>query len=145
MATLTLEESDFVPLEEDDVYEAEVVAVTHKKENFQDKETGKDVYKYEFKFLIDDETSAWDGKNIYGKTGEKFTTHPDCRLYQWVQEILGAQLEPGFEVDTDELIGNRCRIVIGIKEYEKDGQPKTYTHVKDVMRRRGAMSGEQPF
>lgn len=145
MAVFELEESDYAgPMEEDSIFNAEVVSVRAVVAPFKDKETGEDVHQVEFKFVIEDE-GAWDGQNIFGYTSTKFNTHPDCKLRNWSQEILATELPAGYRLDTDLLVGNGCRLVIGAREREKNGETRIVNFVKDVIRPQDAMGDEAPF
>ena len=145
MATFELEESDFAGIiEEDSILEAEVVSVEKKKMPFQDKETGADVFNMEWKFLVDEPDSPHDGANIWGKTSIKFNTHPDCKLKNWSQEVLAAEFDPKFVLDTDMIVGEKCRIVVGIERWndKKTDEPREKNVVKDVIRSRTKMGAE---
>lgn len=75
----------------------------------------------------------------------------NCKLANWSREILAAELPVGYRLDTDMLVSQRCRIVVGLREYQKDGETKQTNFVKDVMRSRDAMAGvgagaiDEPF
>lgn len=151
MPTFELEESDFAGyIPDDEVKTATVVSVKLAEQNFVD-DDGKKVMKVEFKFKIID-GSVHDGTDIWGKTPTRFNTHPDCKLRNWAQAILGQSLPPKFRLDTDVLVGRDCRLIIGLREYEKDGQTKQTNYVKDVMPTADAMASmaaavrsEEPF
>ncbi len=146
MPVFTLEESEYAGLiPEDKVFPAEVAAIT-KMVAFKDRDTGDDVYKIEFKFKIESLDSPWDGLTLKGKTGTKFNTHPDCRLRNWIQEILGTELPAGFSFDTEDLLGTKCRIIIGVNRWKdkNNGEDKESNFVKDVLRSEDS-SGESPF
>lgn len=118
MATFELEESDFAGyIPDGTIKEARVVGVKVAKKPFTDDE-GKDVHKVEFKFAVSDPDGIFDGQNLWGETGTKFNTHPDCKLRNWSSAILGTELPVGYTLDTDLLIGHDCRISIELYEYE---------------------------
>lgn len=146
---LTLEESNYAgPIPEDSILAARVTAVAQKKQPFKE-DDGSDVYKMEFSFVIEDPNSDFDGTRIWGTTPTRFNNHPDCKLFSWTQELLVTELSAGFNLDTENLVGQRCRAVIGLREYEQDGQTKTRNFVKDVIRpsegRVYAAADEEPF
>jgi hypothetical protein len=154
MATFELEESDFAGyIDDGEIKSATVASVKVVEKPYVDDETGQKVKKVEFKFVINSD-DAFDTQNLWGETGVRFNTHPDCKLRNWSSAILGTELASGFRLDTDHLVGNKCRIVIGLKEYEKDGQHKKRNFVSDVMPSAEAMAGmsyassagaEEPF
>lgn len=65
--------------------------------------------------------------------------------------MFGQELPPKFALDTDDLVGKQCRIVVAQKTYEDKNthEPKIRNYVKDVFRARdgSAFGGveEEPF
>lgn len=57
----------------------------------------------------------WDGKRIWGNTSMVFNTNPNCKLRNWSQSVLNTELDVDYVLDTDDLIGRRCRVVVGHK------------------------------
>jgi len=72
----------------------------------------------------------WEGKRVWGNTSMVFNTNPNCKLRNWAQSILGEELDGGFELDTDDLVGRKARVAIGHRA-KQDGTKKQY--VADVM------------
>lgn len=140
---LTLEESSWTPIPDDTVLQAEVVSIKDATKNFGD----GDVARVEFKFIVRDPGGDFDGRWLWGDTPKIFNTDPRCRLRMWVQEILGQDLPPKFNLDTDELIGLQCRVAVGLRTYEKDGEKVSKNFVTDVMRLKGdgPAAYEEPF
>lgn len=153
MPTFELEESTFAGyIDDDSIYAANVVGVKLVEKPYTD-DDGNKVKKIEFKFALIDEDGPHDGDNLWGETPPRFNTHPECKLRNWASAILGSDLPVGYRLDTDVLVGNVVRVVIGKKEYnDKDGNPKTRNLVKDVMptadnmaRMSSATPDEEPF
>lgn len=118
-----------------------VATITEIKEDvkpFNDRETGLPVVKlaWTFQTAFDDQE-----RKVWGETNLDFFEHPDCRLYSWTQEALGTELPNGFVLNTDALIGQDVRVIMGVRSYVKNGETdKRYVnYVKDVMRARSAM------
>lgn len=89
------------------------------------------VEKFKWTFIITDpEAGDWDGKDVYGDTSRTFTAHPNCKAYAWVKAITGRAYEQGEELDTDDLIGMPCRIMI---MHKGDKQGRTWMRVKEVL------------
>lgn len=150
MPTYELEESDFAGyIDDDTIFEANLVGVRQVEKPFTD-DDGNKVNKVEFKFTLIDPDGNFDGTPQWGETPTRFNSHPDCRLRNWASAILGTELPIGYRLDTDVLLGNTCRVVIGLREYEKDGATKKRNSVKDVIPSREAMArmaspDEEPF
>lgn len=126
MPKLTLEESkDLDCLPEDSMIIIEVVEIAERHVPGRDGKDGWD--KLEFKCVIKDvapnlreDYSELIGTNIWGSTGMRFTTHPDNKLRQWSEALLDmGELDQGFELDTDILIGRKAKAVTGT--YTKRG------------------------
>jgi hypothetical protein len=151
MPVLTLEDANWVGLiPDDEVLQARITGVKQNKKPFTN-DDGSEVWRMEFSFVIEDTQSPFDGTRIWGDTPVTFNSHPDCKLRAWAQEILGLDMEPGFTLDTDQLVGLHCRVVVALRKYKKDGEDKERNYVRDVMRAReshvyaGVDMQEEPF
>lgn len=114
-----LEESDFAGfIDHGTTFEATVIGVRLKEANFTDEATGQKVKRVEFKFMISDPDGIFDAQNIWGETPNKFNSHPDCKLRQWAEAILGRELPVGYRLDTDSLVGQDCKIGVSYREYD---------------------------
>lgn len=149
--TFTLEETsgeEYEIIPEDTILEAEVGKVQTVTTKMLDEQTGEPVKQVEFTFLIKDEPYV--SRKAWGRTSTKFTTHENCKLRAWVTEIMAVDnLPTGFRLDTDALVGQRCRIVMEVNSWEdkKTGQTKSNNRVKEVIRSRsaGTSFNEEPF
>lgn len=119
MPVYKMEEAQtFGVLPVDAILQVEVEEITEK---FVEGKNGKDGWnKIEFKFLILDVPSALQdefgsliGTRIWGSVSARFTDHPDNKLRQWAEALLGVSVnEPGFELDTDILVNRKARAVV---------------------------------
>lgn len=146
---------DFKPftlIPDDTTLEARLVSVEEDTKPFND-DDGNPVVKLQWTFSTEYEGQE---RKAWGETNIDFVAHPDCRFYAWVQELVGADLPAGFTVNTDDLIGNECRITLGQRTYTpksgpNKGNKKTTNYVRDVMRSRAAMASvtsevtDEPF
>lgn len=146
MPTYTLNEpqesAEFTVLQDEDVFHANLVSLTTKvKKSYTSNE---EYTRLNWKFRIDEPDQDVDGRVIYGETSEAFVAHPECKFYSWAQAVMGVEFPPGFNINTDDLIDMQCRIVVGAREYEKDGETRVYNFVKDVMpsRRGGSLTSD---
>lgn len=135
MPIITLGESNYAGLiPADTILPARVTGCALKKTPFLDEKTGAEVFQYEFSFQVEDPGETFDGQRLWGKTSTNFVSAPNCKLYSWSQEILATEFEVGTEVDTDYLVGNECRIVVGVRTWDKNGVTQERNFVSDVMR-----------
>lgn len=133
---------EFALLEENDVVHARLAGV----EPHEFEWDGETVKKFKWTFVVNDpEAGDWDGKEIFGDTSQTFTAHPNCKAYAWVKSITGRSYEHGEELDTDDLLGMPCRVMIGHKD---DKQGRTWMRVKEVLPPKAASRtapSEAPF
>lgn len=126
---LVLEESNFTGYIPDDTeYLATVADISLRERTFRDNETAKRLT-FKFKLISDD---AHNGEELYGETSTNFTDHPNCRLYRWAETLLGMRLPPHYQLDTDDLLDKRCRVIVQYGTYEKQGQTQEFNRVKDI-------------
>lgn len=64
------------------------------------------------------------GSRIWGGCGFRLTDHPDNKLRQWVEALLGMEIAVGFELDTDYLVGREARAITGLFE-KRTNDPRT--------------------
>lgn len=126
-----LEESEFSGYIDDGTrYAATVASIKKREKPFKD-DAGQPIVRVEFHFkLIADD--GHDGQDIWGDTSTRFNSHPECRLKQWSEALLGMRLTPHFRLDTDMLLDRHCFVVVGKKSWEKDGETKYRNFVRDV-------------
>ncbi len=121
-------EREFTELERGLIAEAEIVEVTvgetpwDKDENDPSKGKAQQV---SFRFKLDDPAHPEaQNRQVFGNTPTTFSNHPDCKLRSWVEEILDTgldQMKPGFNLNLDDLVGERVRVVIG---HNKNGKAR---------------------
>jgi hypothetical protein len=137
LRSLTEEEKKMERPVPGDLYlDAEVVKVEERKLPFQDRQ-GNDLFNLEFTFKILDE--EYYGKWLRGEVRAEFKLSDRCQLRDWVQELFQQELQEGFSLDTDMLVGKRCRVRTFVKSWKdkNDGTDKSTTIVNDVMRSTG--------
>lgn len=126
-----LEESASIgaPIEDGSIYAARLVQASVKERKFRD--NPEPVKRLNWKFRIESDDDQ-DGRDIWGETSTRFVAHPDCRLKAWAEALLGIALPAGYRLDTDTLLDRPCRLVIGRREYEKDGETRSHNFVTEV-------------
>lgn len=127
---LVLEESDFAGyIEDGTIYEATVLNIGLRERKIRD----EDVKRIEFKFRLNAD-DAHDGQLIWGSTSTRFIDHPNCKLKNWAEALLGRELPSGYRLNTDDLLERRCRVVISKREWtNKDGEEQVRNEVRDVI------------
>lgn len=146
---LELEESTFSGyIDDGTVYTAKIRDVSLLEKRYKD-DDGNPVKKIGFRFQLNSEDDH-DGEDLRGETSTRFVNHPDCRLFSWAEAILGMHLPPKYRLNTDDLVDRDCRVMVGKREYEKDGETKYHNFVRDVIPTRQAMASltaaeQEPF
>jgi hypothetical protein len=128
-----------------DIVTAEVVSI--KSEEKKSQRTGKPYTRFNWVFAIQAPDEEYDGQYVYGDTFATFSTRDDCDLRNWSQAIMNVEMPAGFELETDDLIGMQCRLLLGAREYKdaKD-RDKIANFVQDVFPSDAeATYGEEPF
>lgn len=146
---------------ENTTFDAEILGLKKIKKPYKN-DDGSDVFRLEWRFLLDDPGGPQDGRKIYGETGVKLSLHPNCKLTGWVQEALQTEVVENQDVDLSLLIGRKAKVVIGARTYQPkdkqtkepmvnpDGTPveRVYNFVDQLMRIPGSgvpSPAEQPF
>lgn len=125
---------EWTPIPNDSVVDAVVHGVKKIEKPFKDRETGEPIFRIEFQFKVTG--GQFDGRVVKGDTSTAFVKHPECKLFMWIQEILGQELPDNFELDTDLLIGKPVKIQVKAEEKERrDGNGTWWLQqVKDVLK-----------
>lgn len=129
---------EFETIPENSVLEAEIVDCRERETIFDidrnDPSKGKQ-REVSFRFRVT-EDGDWYNRQVFGRTPTTFSTHPDCKLRIWVQEILDFdELPEGFEFEPEDLVGLTTRVVIGNRpKTNQDGSITQKEYVDQVQR-----------
>lgn len=90
-----------------------------------------DFTQWTWEFQIAD--GEYQGIKVWADTDAAFTNHPENRVRQYAEALLGAELELGMGLDTDDLIGLPCEIVVANETYENaKGETKYITPITQI-------------
>ena len=112
---------------------AQLTAVVEREIPYTDKKTGKPAtfVKWEWEFGITEGEYA--GLSAWGDTEDRLTNHPDNKVRQWAETLRGREFDMGEGLDTDDLLGLPCTIVVDNTTYtKKDGTDSYLCPVVDV-------------
>ena len=109
---------EFLTLPEDAIVQVVVKEITDREVPGRDGKDGWTSLSFRFTILevpsyLGDQYDSLIGSTIFGSVSAKLTSHPDNKLRQWIEALLDMELEPGFEFDTEMLVGRKARAVIG--------------------------------
>lgn len=134
MAKLVMEEQkEYAVLPPDSILLLKVDEQTEKEVPGRD---GRDPWtKLEIKFKVLGIIAIGDGSPvenyedliagpIWGSVSLKFTEHPENKLRQWAEAILGVELGVGYELDTDIFVGRECKGITSVYD-KRNIDPKT--------------------
>lgn len=120
---LTLEETgdgEFLTLPEDTIVIVELAEEPEERDvPGRDGKEGWTKLSFRFRLVslptaLDSEYGVLVGTTIFGSVGKRFTSHPDNKLRKWAEALLNiGELESGFELDLEMLVGRKARGVIG--------------------------------
>lgn len=69
----------------------------------------------------------FEGERAYIDTRPEFSTHPDNKVRQFAEVLLGREFGVGEDLDTDDLLGLPCIFtVLNFKEPKKDNPAEFY-------------------
>jgi hypothetical protein len=119
---------------------ARLLSIETKTVNYVDKKTNepKSFDKLVWKFGADDFDNRW----VWGETSTTITTHPENEFRNFVEALLGVEVNPDFSFTDDDLIGLRCQVILGHQPNKKD-PANPYTKVMQVLP--ATESEEVPF
>lgn len=125
LTTKTGGDSEFEMIRENDIVDVLVGGVEDNTFQYN----GETVSKLRWTFTVND-NGKFHGTDIWGDTSQSFVSHPNCKAYNWAAAITGRQYEGGEALDTDDLLGLPCRIMIMHKPDNKTGN--MYMRAKEV-------------
>jgi hypothetical protein len=131
------EQSDFEVIDEGETVLAEVVRCEVRETPFwvdeNDQSKGK---QQEVSFRFSVVSGPHKGRTLFGRTPTTFTSHPDCKLRAWVQEILGSDNLPvGFSFDPSDLETLQVNVIVGHRPKKNaDGTTSVREFVSSVKR-----------
>lgn len=115
MAKLVLEESEARPVIPHDTTLDVTILKCEVGESPFKKDDGSPQQQVSFTFKVTEEGEYKD-MYVFGNTPTTFSTHPDCKLRGWVEEMLGGGALPAdFELDTEDLVGVDCRVNVAVR------------------------------
>lgn len=112
--------------------EAKLLSVKERVIDFRNRAGEDDTFtKWEWEFEI--VSGEYGGLRAWGDTDPKLTTHPDNLVRQWGEALRGRPFKLEEGIDTDDLLGLPCVIVVGNTTYtKKDGTTSYLTPVQEV-------------
>ena len=145
MPKATVTEESLWKLPKDTPLPARLNAVTVKEINYTNQDGQPDSFKkWEWEFAIIDGEYA--GLKAWGDTEAKVTSHAEDKARQWAEAISGNDYGIGEGLDTDDLLGIECMVVVDNTTYVKKGTTETkyICPVTDVFPA-GSVEMEPPF
>lgn len=134
-------DEDYDAIPEDEVVAASLADVDSLEQTFKNDETGNPevVTRLKWSFVVT-EPGPWQGRTVTGLTSTSFVSHPNCKAYNWASALAGGkQFDEDEVLDTDDLIGKPCRVII--KHNVKNG--RTYENVANVLQPRAGFTSGQ--
>ncbi len=134
------EDFDLIP--EDEVVAASLADVESKEMTFNNRDTGEPETSTRLKWsFVVTEPGPWQGRTVTGMTSDSFVAHPNCKAYNWASAIEGGkQYGEGETLETDDLIGKPCRVIIT----HNKKPDRTWENVANVLQARNAGQSNTP-
>ena len=145
MPSSTMTEEQQWKLPKDVPLQAQLLSVTEKEIKWKDKNTGADKSRVKWEWEFDIVEGEYAGLKAWGETEDRLTNHPDNLVRQWAETLRGAPFEMGEGIDTDDLLGLPCVIVVDNTTYvNKEGKTSYLTPVTDVFPADGFVQSDEP-
>ncbi len=114
------QDEERIPIPDGAVFEAEVLTVKLEDSKFYKNEDGtpQQIMNFKFKVVNDGEhDGAFVDRWVWGSTPPWLNDDPRCKLRNWVEAILDIDLlPPDYLLETDDLQGMQCRVIVSAKE-----------------------------
>lgn len=88
-------------------------------------------FEFEITKVFDPAYKHMEGLRIFGGVPFRLTDHEDNQLRQWIEALLGLDLDVGFELDTDDLQGREARAITST--YVKKGTTTPRHQVESLL------------
>lgn len=110
-------------IEEYTVLECEVESVVERDSMFKDDDGNpKRTLMFTFKVIAGEH----EGRKLFGDTPTAWYAKESCKLRQWAQPIMNREYSKGEPLDTDDLVGRRCRIAAGVRTKKSTGEKTNF-------------------
>jgi hypothetical protein len=133
------------PIPDRSVFEAEVLEITLRDTPFDDEHSDVPRKKQQFNFKLNiTEEGAFKDRFVWGSVSEWFSDDPRCKMTQWVRAILDEDILPAdFAFDTDDLVGEKCRVIVGAKARANpaEGKSAIINFVQEIRPSKGVPAG----
>lgn len=106
----------FKPFPDNSRFKVEIVGIKEEMSRWKDKDTGEHVPLLNFQFKVL-EGENFGNRRFFGDCPAEF--FPGSKLFNWVVAILNTDIQPGFQLNTDDLIGLKTRATIGYRTWER--------------------------
>jgi hypothetical protein len=131
----TVEQEQDLTLPEDSIHTARLTEVKPNVINWVDKNTGepRSATLLDWWFEITETTygDQYIGRRVKGSTDSTMSNHPRNKLRGWFEAMLQRDIGMGMKVNSDDIVGLPCEIVIGHRPDRKD-PAKIWEEVTDV-------------
>jgi hypothetical protein len=121
-------------LEEDSIHEAVLQAVSYKTFDWNDGGTKKTGEKLEWQWEITSSKYGPEfvGRQVRGECKPVMSNWDGNKFRSWAEALMGREIPVGMEIETDDLVGLKAEIVIGLRTDRKD-PTKSWPFVADVI------------
>ena len=134
MPKAIVEEQEQWKLPHQEPMPATLVSVVEKSFSGVSQKTGKEWSITKWTWEWDITGGDYAGLKAWGDTDPKMTNHPDDKVRQWAETLLGVELDMGDGIDTDDLLGLSGLILCNnTEEKKKDGTPFFKSEVVNVL------------
>jgi len=130
----TVEEQKDLTLPEDSIHRAKLLEIKQRTINWTNAEgpQSRDILEWWWEITHTNLGDEFVGRRVKGECPAKITNASGNRFHNWAETLLGRQIPPGMNIDTDDLIGLQAEISIGHRQDKKDAS-KIWEYVDEVL------------
>lgn len=86
-----------------------------------------------WKITNDHRDGEFNGRKVKGECNPEISTHPNNKMRNWIEALLGRSLDAGMRISTDDLVGLTADISIINREAVVKGEDRIFMEVDEVM------------
>lgn len=145
MPRSTMTHEDQYKLPKETLLPAALKSVTEETIPYVDKNGKDQVFtKWTWEFEIID--GEYMGLHAWGESEPRLTNHPDNKVRQWGETLTGTEFDIGDGIDTDDLLGLTCCVVVdNVEHKKKNGDISYLCPVIDVLSYDSYADAKPPF
>lgn len=147
MVQLKVKHEEDRTLPDGSIHGARLMDIVEKTITWVDRKSGEDRSSDLLEWWFEIEQSSdqkFIGRRVKGTTDALITDRSNDKFRDWLEKLTGAELREDDDVDTDDVLGLPCQIVISHRLDKKDSS-RVYEQVDTILPNDSSSYDEPPF